>query len=77
MHGLAPDHPVCWANKASRAIFDRSTVGQYWLIIKKKGTNYDNFVRNCVNYVGNFVIAGEFVLYSEKFWYVRKKFFRP
>ena len=21
MHGLAPDQPVCWANKASRAIF--------------------------------------------------------
>jgi hypothetical protein len=61
MHGLAPDQPVCWANKASRAIF----------------ANYDNFVRNCVNFVGNFVISGKFVLCSEKFWYVRKNFFDP
>jgi hypothetical protein len=26
----------------------RFTVGQYWLIIKKNGTNSVNFVRNCV-----------------------------
>ena len=52
----------------------RSTVGQYWLIIKKNGTNCVNFVRNCVNFVGNFVISGKFVLSFEKFWYVRKIF---
>ena len=39
----------------------RSTVGQYWLIIKKNGTNSVNFVGNCVNFVGNFVISGKFV----------------
>ena len=39
----------------------RSTVGQYWLIIKKNGTNSVHFVGNCVNFVGNFVISGKFV----------------
>jgi hypothetical protein len=52
----------------------RSTVGQYWLIIKKNGTNSVHFVRNCVNFVGNFVISGKFVCCFEKFWYVRKIF---
>jgi hypothetical protein len=45
MHGLAPDHPVCWANKASRAIFDRSTVGQYWLIQYKE--KWDKLLQFC------------------------------
>ena len=45
----------------------RCTVGQYWLIIKKNGTN-------SVNFVGNFVISGKLVGYFEKFWYVRKIF---
>ena len=46
--------PVCWANKGSRAIFAsqsgniRFTVGQYWLIIKRTGTNNVNFVVNLV-----------------------------
>ena len=39
----------------------RSTVGQYWLIIKKNVTNSVNFVGNCVNFVGNCVISGKFV----------------
>jgi hypothetical protein len=69
--------PSSLLGKQSKSGNIRSTVGQYWLIIKKNGTNYDNFVRNCVNYVGNFVIAGEFVLCSEKFWYVRKFFLGP
>jgi hypothetical protein len=47
--------PVCWANKASRAIFAsqsgniRFTVGQYWLIIKINGTNSVNFVGNMLS----------------------------
>jgi hypothetical protein len=69
--------PSSLLGKQSKSGNIRSTVGQYWLIIKKNGTNYDNFVRNCVNYVGKFVIAGEFVLCSEKFWYVRKFFLGP
>ena len=63
MHGLVSKNdceaissimgvPVCWANKASRAIF-RFTVGQYWLTIKINGTNSVNFVGNSVNFVGN------------------------
>jgi hypothetical protein len=28
----------------------RFTVGQYWLIINRTGTNYVNFVVNCVMY---------------------------
>ena len=51
--------PVCWTNKASRAIFAsqsgniRFTVGQYWFIIKINGTNSVNFVGSSVNIVGN------------------------
>ena len=40
----------------------RFTVGQYWLIIKKNGTNSVNFVRN-------FVISGKFVLCLPLKWY--------
>ena len=45
----------------------RSTVGQYWLSIKKNGTN-------SVNFVENFVMSGKLVWCFEKFWYVRKIF---
>ena len=69
--------PSSLLGKQSKSGNIRFTVGQYWLIIKKNGTNYDNFERNCVNYVGNFVIAGEFVLCSEKFWYAEKIFLGP
>ena len=48
-------------------------VGQYWLIIKKNAKNSVNLGRNCVNFVGNFVISGKFVCF-EKFLYVRKIF---
>ena len=51
--GGSPPPPVCWANKASRAIFASQSGGQYWLIIKINGTNSVNFVRNSVNFVGN------------------------
>jgi hypothetical protein len=40
--------------KQSKSGNIRSTVGQYWLIIKINGTN-------SVNFVGNFVISGKFV----------------
>ena len=42
-----------------------STVGQYWLIIKKNGTNSVNFLGNCVNFVGNLVTSGKFVMYRK------------
>jgi hypothetical protein len=41
----------------------RFTVGQYWLIIKKNGTNSVNFVRNCVTF-----------WYLENLYYVSKNF---
>jgi hypothetical protein len=50
--------PSSLLGKQSKSGNIRSTFGQYWFIIKKNGTNYDNFVRNCVNYVGNFVGGG-------------------
>jgi hypothetical protein len=59
--------PVCWANKASRAIFvsQSGNIAYYmayykntiwltiWLIIKINRTNSVNFVGNSVNFVGN------------------------
>jgi hypothetical protein len=62
--------PSSLLGKQSKSGNIRSTVRQYWLIIKKNGTN-------CVNFVGNFVISGKFVLRSKKFLYVRKIFLPP
>jgi hypothetical protein len=53
--------PPSLLGKQSQSGNIRSTVGQYWLIIKKNGKNSVNFVGNCVNFVGNFVISGKFV----------------
>jgi hypothetical protein len=61
MHGLAPPPPSL-LGKQNKSDNIRFTVGQYWLIIKKNGTNSVNFVRNCVY----FVISGKFVLCLEK-----------
>ena len=47
--GAPAPPPVCWANKASRAIFASHAVGQYWLIIKINGTNSVNFVGNMLS----------------------------
>ena len=52
--------PPILLGKQSQSSNIRSTVGQYWRIIKKNGTNSVNFVGNCVNFVGNFVISGKF-----------------
>ena len=52
--------PPSLLGKQSQSGNIRSTVGQYWLIIKKSGTNY-------VNFVGNFVISGKVVGCFEKF----------
>ena len=49
--------PPSLLGKQSQSGNIRSTVGQYWLIIKKYGTNSVNFVGNCVNFVGNCVIS--------------------
>ena len=70
MHGLAPAPPSL-LGKQSKSGNIRSTVGQYWLIIKKNGTNCVNFVRNCVNFVGNVVI------YVSKNFGMSEKFFDP
>jgi hypothetical protein len=43
----------------------RSTVGQYWLIIKENRKNSVNFVGNCVNFAGNFEICGKFVCFEK------------
>jgi hypothetical protein len=59
--------PPSLLGKQSQSGNIRSTVGQYWLIIKINGTN-------SVNFVGNFVISGKFVWCFEKIWYVRKIF---
>jgi hypothetical protein len=59
--------PPSLLGKQSQSDNIRSTVGQYWLIIKKNGTN-------SVNFMGNFVICGKLVWCFEKFWYVRKIF---
>ena len=40
--------PPSLLGKQSESDNIRFTVGQYWLIIKKNGTNSVNFVRNCV-----------------------------
>jgi hypothetical protein len=66
--------PPSLLGKQSQSGNIRSTVGQYWLIIKKNGQNSVKFVGNCVNFVGNFVISGKVVWCFEKFWYVRKIF---
>ena len=55
-----PPLPVCWANKASRAIF-ASQSGYSWLIIKVNGTNSVNFVGNSVNFVGNMLSDRNFL----------------
>ena len=47
MHGLAPPPPSL-LGKQSKLDNIRFTVGQYWLIIKKNGTNSVTFVRDCV-----------------------------
>jgi hypothetical protein len=65
--------PPSLLGKQSQSGNIRSTVGQYWLIIKKNGTNSLTFLGNCVNFVGNLVISGKFVC-VEKFYYVRKIF---
>jgi hypothetical protein len=59
--------PPSLLGKQSKSGNIRFTVGQYWLIINKNGINSVNFVRNCVNFVENFVIPGKFVCF-EKFW---------
>ena len=59
--------PPSLLGKQSQSGNIRSTVGQYWLIIKKNGTN-------SVNFVGNFVISGKVVGCFKKFRYVRKLF---
>ena len=56
-----PPPPPSLLGKQSKSDNIRFTVGQYWLIIKKNGTNSVNFVRNCVNFAENFVISGKFV----------------
>ena len=43
-----PPPPPSLLGKQSKSDNIRFTVGQYWLIIKKNGTNSVNFVRNCV-----------------------------
>jgi hypothetical protein len=53
--------------KQSKSGNIRFTVGQYWLIIKKNGTN-------SVNFVENFVISGKFVMF-QKFLVCPKIFF--
>jgi hypothetical protein len=45
----AKKRPVCWANKRQSGNI-RFTVGQYWLIKKRTGTNYVNFLVNLVMY---------------------------
>ena len=57
--------PPSLLGKQSQSGNIRSTVGQYWLIIKKNGTDSVSFVGNCVNFVGNFVISGKFVEMNE------------
>jgi hypothetical protein len=74
--GGAPAPPPSLLGKQSQSGNIRSTVGQYWLIIKKNGTN-------SVNFVGNFVISGKLVGCFEKFrkifgplkWYTYRNFF--
>jgi hypothetical protein len=53
--------PLQFVGQKSQSGNTRFTVGQYWLIIKINGTNYVNFVGNCVNFVVNFVMFGKFV----------------
>ena len=53
--------PPSLLGKQSKSDNIRFTVRQYWLIIKKNGTNSVNFVRNCVNFAENLVISGKFV----------------
>jgi hypothetical protein len=59
--------PPSLLGKQSKSDNIRFTVGQYWLIIKKK----DKFCQFCEK-LCYFVISGKLCL--EKFWYVRKIF---
>ena len=69
-------HLIRWSTTYDLSV---ATGSKYWhricYVNTTKYSNYDNFVRNCANFVGNFVISGKFVLCYGKFCYVRKIFF--